>query len=83
MKKIALIAVAASAFAAFSSPAKAAIDYPYCLTSIEGWSGAVERCDYSTLAQCRMSASGLNGSCDVNRRYVTPVERAPQRRRYR
>lgn len=83
MKKIPLIAVAAFAFAVLSSPAKAAIDYPYCLSYVEGWSGIVERCDFSTLEQCRMSAGGLNGSCDVNRRYLSPIQRAPQRRSYR
>lgn len=44
----------------------AAIDYPYCMTYIEGWSGAIERCDYATLEQCRASAGGLNGSCARN-----------------
>jgi hypothetical protein len=43
-----------------------ATDYPYCMTYVEGWSGAIERCDYSTMAQCQASAQGLNGSCAPN-----------------
>ncbi len=50
------------------SPAAQAVEYPYCLTYVEGWSGAIERCDFSTLAQCQASAAGLNGACAPNRR---------------
>lgn len=63
------------------STAAQAVEYPYCLTYVEGWSGAIERCDFSTLAQCQASAAGLNGSCAPNRRagpapgfYPDPVE---------
>ena len=45
-----------------------ATEYPYCMTYNEGWSGAIERCDFSTIDQCRASASGLNGYCAPNRR---------------
>ncbi len=45
-----------------------ATEYPYCMTYNEGWSGAIERCDFSTIDQCRASASGLNGYCATNRR---------------
>lgn len=50
------------------STAAQAVEYPYCLTYVEGWSGAIERCDFSTLAQCQASAAGLNGACAPNRR---------------
>ena len=42
------------------------------------------RCDFSTMDQCRASASGLNGGCAVNWRYTQAqiVER-PAKRRYR
>ena len=90
MKKIALMLAAASALAApalvTSSTRAEAIEYPYCLGYSEGWGGYVQRCEYSTLDQCRMSAQGLNGSCDANWRYAygqpQPVER-PVKRRYR
>lgn len=54
-----------------ASPARAT-EYPYCMTHVESWAGAVERCDFSTMEQCRASAAGLNGSCDPNRR-MAPV----------
>lgn len=47
------------------SPAQAT-QYPYCMTYNEGWSGAIERCDFSTMAQCQATASGLNGYCMPN-----------------
>lgn len=43
-----------------------ATEYPYCLTYVEGWSGAIERCDYSTMAQCQASAPGISGTCAAN-----------------
>ena len=90
MKKIALMLAAASALAApalvTSSTRAEAIEYPFCLSYVEGWSGIVERCEYSTIDQCRMSAPGLNGSCAANWRYAygqpQAVER-PLKRRYR
>lgn len=59
-------------------PARA-IDYPYCMTHTEGWSGAIERCDFSTLAQCQASASGLNGSCAENWRLAYNRNASPDR----
>jgi hypothetical protein len=87
MKKIAQMFVATAVLsipALMTSATRAeATEYPYCLSYVEGWGGYVERCDYSTMDQCRMSAQGLNGSCDPNRRYTQalPVER-PIRQRY-
>ncbi len=89
MKKFALMfaavaALATSGLVSLTSRAEA-IQYPYCLSYIEGWSGMIERCEYSTIDQCRMSAQGLNGSCAANWRYAygqpLPVER-PVKRRY-
>ena len=89
MKKIALMFAAASALAApalfASATPAAATEYPFCLSYVEGWSGLIQRCDYSTIEQCRMSAQGLNGSCDPNWRYAyaqPPVEH-PIKRRHR
>lgn len=77
----AAVVLALPALGSFMSQARAEIDYPYCLTYSEGWGGLVERCDYSTMEQCRMSAGGLNGSCDYNRRMRFAPDNAPQRRR--
>ena len=88
MKKIALMLAAASVLAApalvTSSTRAEATQYPYCLSYVEGWGGYVERCDYSTMDQCRMSALGLNGGCAANWRYAygqpQPVEPQSGRR---
>ena len=61
-----------------SAPAQA-VEYPYCMTYVEGWSGAIERCDFATMAQCQASAGGLGGSCAPNWRLAysrggVPVE---------
>lgn len=53
-----------------------AIEYPYCMTHVTSWAGAIERCDYSTMAQCQASAAGLNGSCAPNYR-VAPAANIP------
>ncbi|MEW6769082.1 MAG: DUF3551 domain-containing protein [Pseudomonadota bacterium] len=90
MKKYALMFATASLLAApalvTSATRAEAIQYPVCLSYVEGWSGVVERCEYTTMQQCQMSASGLNGSCYDNWRYAyaqpVPVER-PVKRRYR
>lgn len=82
----AAVALALPALGSFTTQARAEIDYPYCLTYVEGWSGLVERCDFSTMQQCQMSAGGLNGSCEYNRRFrfrdqdVTHRRRAPSPR---
>lgn len=47
------------------APAQA-IDYPYCMTYVQGWSGAIEQCDYTSMAQCQASTGGLNGTCAPN-----------------
>lgn len=88
MKKIALMLAAASALAApalvTSSTRAEAIEYPFCMTYVEGWSGIVERCDFSTMEQCRASASGIAGGCAANWRYAygqpQQVERQVKRR---
>lgn len=59
------------------STAAQAVEYPYCLTYVEGWSGAIERCDFSMLAQCQASAAGLNGSCTPNRRAAPAATFSP------
>lgn len=63
------------------APAQAT-EYPYCMTYASGWSGSIEQCDYSTMAQCQASTGGLNGSCTPNwrlaqRRGAYPDEAGP------
>lgn len=63
-----------------------ATEYPYCLTQVEAFGGGVERCDYTSMEQCRLSASGLNGSCAPNWRLAynrsqNPDMYQPPRRR--
>jgi hypothetical protein len=43
-----------------------ATEYPYCLFHVEAFGGGIEQCDFTTMDQCRMSASGLGGSCTTN-----------------
>lgn len=71
------------------TPAQAT-DYPYCMTYVQGWSGSIEQCDYSTMAQCQASTGGLNGTCAPNWRlaqnrgfYPDAVEPAPRAKRKR
>ena len=54
-----------------------ATEYPYCMTYVEGWSGAIERCEYATMAQCQASSQGLNGSCAANWRLTWNRNQAP------
>ncbi len=87
MKKIALIFAAASAMTAASTTIATraeAQQYPYCLASASGRGSFVERCEYTTMAQCQASAQGVAGSCTYNWRlaYAQPVE-PPLKGRYR
>jgi hypothetical protein len=61
-----------------SPQAAQATEYPYCLTYVEGWSGMIERCDYSTMAQCQASAQGLSGSCAANWRLAWNRSQKPE-----
>lgn len=54
-----------------SAPASAR-EYPICLNYVHGRLGAVERCEFSTVEQCRFAALGLQGSCALNWRYPPP-----------
>ena len=83
--------LALAALVLFGQALAQAADYPYCMTYVEGWAGAIERCDFSTMAQCQASTGGLNGTCAPNWRLtynrgassVVVVPDAPvSRRRY-
>lgn len=90
MKKYAPMFAAASVLAApalvTSATRAEAIQYPVCLSYVEGWSGIVERCEFTSIQQCQWSAQGLSGSCYANWRYAyaqpVPVE-PPMKRRTR
>ncbi len=56
------LALGAVVATADTSPAKAEIDYPYCLRAYTR-GGFYNECSYSTMAQCRMSASGRVAEC--------------------
>lgn len=43
-----------------------ATEYPFCMTTVEAFAGAIERCDFTTMQQCRGSTAGVNGSCAPN-----------------
>jgi hypothetical protein len=64
-EKWVVLAAAGILLAVSQGPAHA-VEYPYCLTYVEGWSGTIERCEYTTMQQCQASGSGLNGSCAPN-----------------
>lgn len=80
------IMLALAAFFVMEQAPAHAIDYPYCMTYVQGWSGSIEQCDYTTMAQCQASTGGLNGTCAPNWRlaqnrsaYPDAVEPGPAR----
>ena len=77
MNKITRTLLALAGLLALSHGTAQATEYPYCLTYTEGWSGAIERCDYSTMAQCQASGQGLNGTCAANWRLALDRSQNP------
>jgi hypothetical protein len=59
-------------------------DYPICLQTYR-WGGSRDiYCDYISLAQCAMTASGLPAECIVNPFYASSeAPRGPRDRRHR
>lgn len=50
--------------------------YPYCLTFYEGPGRySHQECTFVSIAQCRASASGRGGQCDVNPLWQQPVKK--------
>jgi hypothetical protein len=65
-------AVALAAGLLTSSPAPAAVEYPWCaITSLNLGTPA---CDYSTIDQCRASIVGGGGFCQPNPRASVQVQ---------
>ena len=82
MRYLQLALLALTGYGLLGQTSAQAIDYPYCMTYVQGWSGTIEQCDYSTMAQCQASTGGLNGTCAPNwrlaqRRGAYPDEAAP------
>jgi hypothetical protein len=81
MRTILLAALSMIAIPIAGSSSAAARNYPYCLEQY----GPVQyrECAYSTLEQCKMSASGRAASCYRDPFYPVYEEPRRERRRYR
>ena len=55
--------------------------YPVCLQVYQGFVDYYFECAYTSLAQCRMSASGRAASCVVNPYYAGPKGRRDRQQR--
>lgn len=53
--------------------------YPVCLQIYQGWNDYYFECGYTSLPQCRMSASGRAAQCIVNP-YYTGTRKPPRQR---
>jgi hypothetical protein len=83
-KHTATLLVAAGAIAgmaAFSQPAAAAIEYPWC-AEYGGHDGGAENCGFVTLEQCRATVSGIGGFCQRNLRYNEPANPVRHKRKH-
>jgi uncharacterized protein DUF3551 len=76
MRNVSLALLAMTGLFVLSQGKAHATEYPYCLSSVQGWGGMIESCSYSTMEQCRASAGGLNGSCAPNWRLQFKTENA-------
>jgi hypothetical protein len=75
MRSFATLAFAAVSFAAMPKPAQAQTydpRYPVCMTVYRAFGGEWIDCSYTSLPQCRASASGRSATCSVNPYFVTP-----------
>jgi hypothetical protein len=64
---------------ALAAPTQAQI-YPWCAVYSGGMGGGTN-CGFSTLAQCRVTVSGIGGFCDPNPFYAGPAESRAVRKR--
>jgi len=76
MRKLALIATLA--IVGLSSAAQAR-DYPVCLRVYHNYHDFYDECAYTSIPQCRMSASGRAAECIVNPWYKGPEPRQTRR----
>jgi hypothetical protein len=78
--KLTLIAAVSAAAMTAIAPSAVASEYPWCL-AYTGEAGGSKNCGFSTLEQCRASASGNIGFCEANLFYEGPAERTTKRAR--
>jgi hypothetical protein len=87
--RLALIgfATVVAALAAAVQPGSAQFNSAWCTVGGGSESSGMEDCSYSTLAQCRASASGLARYCSENPNYVARAavsrDRHPKRKAHR
>ena len=77
---ISCLAILAVALLIGRVPAKADTNYPWCALYYNG--DGVTSCTYETEAQCRMTISGIGGTCQRNAGYnpslpMDPMAAAP------
>ncbi|WP_079565439.1 DUF3551 domain-containing protein [Bradyrhizobium erythrophlei] len=80
---LALAALASATLAPGATPPARAETYPVCLDG--GFDSGSLHCDFSTIEQCRATASGIGGSCGPNPEYQPPspaIRNGPARRRH-
>ena len=65
---IGMVSAAGQAQAQMYDPA-----FPICMHIITWGGSAREDCTFTTLAQCKMTASGLAAQCNINPYYVGPT----------
>ena len=83
MRMLALVVLmVAGAFAAPSARAQTYDPaYPVCLQVYVRWNDSYFECGYTSLEQCRMSASGRAAQCVVNPYYAGPKKSQGRRDR--
>jgi hypothetical protein len=64
-----------------ATPARAAIEYPWCAQYGGGEEGGGRNCGFSTLEQCRATISGIGGFCEPNLFYPGSASDTSQRKR--
>ena len=83
--RIPALAILAIGMVCASAPARAQTydpDFPFCMHLIS-WGTSYEDCMYYTMEQCKASASGRAGMCNVNPFYVARASKARPVRRHR
>jgi hypothetical protein len=84
MRRNALIGIAAIALLpGLATPARAAIEYPWCAQYAGGSNGGGRNCGFSTFEQCRATISGMGGFCEPNLFYPRAVSDTSQRKHKR
>jgi len=84
MRYIAVIGIAAIAsLPVLATPARAAIEYPWCSQYSGGEMGGGRNCGFSTIEQCRATVSGIGGFCEPNLFYPGSASDTSQTKRKR